>query len=491
MARHWKFGAKVILFIIITLSLIVNVNYVLTPKKYYDNNWPTTTGYKGFYQMPQNCVDVFYLGSSHAASGLCPQVTYDNYGIRSYNLGCEQQNMLVSYYWLKEALKYQNPKVVVLDTYMLFERKHEEALNSAESCTRMAIDAMKWSDVKWEAISAICENDDKQTFNSYLFKNVRFHTRWTSLSEQDFTFNNIEEHYELKGYAPFNDRNEKNGAAYQPYSNFDKETLAETKPLMQEYLDRIYQLCVEKNIQLLLIKTPASNWDISNHNTVQKYADEKGIPFYDFNIDELYDECGFVFRKDMCDNGHANIWGAEKISICLANIIHNTCNITATDYYEPWEDTHDYYERIVDECRLKYITDLDEYIDAIHKEQYTVLISTQFDMTGFMDDDVKNSFSRLGLDLNSNPYDGYYAAISDYNTVQAVSHDILKYYGSTRNKILDFSIISGGWDAGSTCSIKIDNTEYAKQLDGLNIVVYSNETRKVIDSAIYDGSLHR
>ena len=491
MIKHWKFGAKIIIFTVIMAILIAEVNYVLTPKKYFDNTWPTTSAYKGFYQMQENSIDVLYFGSSHTASGICPQVVYNNYGIRSYNLGCEQQNILVSYYWLKEALKYQTPKVVVLDTYMLFEYNHVEALNTAESCTRMAMDAMKWSDNKHEAIRAICENDDNQTYNSYLFKNIRFHTRWTSLSEQDFTFNSMEEHYELKGYTALVDRGKNVYMDYQPYSDFDRESKAEMKPLMQEYLNKIYQLCKDENIQLLLVKTPSTEWNTYKHNTVQDYADENGILFLDFNTSEVYNQCGFVYSEDMHDNGHANIWGAEKMSLYLASIIYEKYEVGGGEYFEQWSDTNDYYERVFEDCELKYLTDLDEYIDAINKDRYTVLIATQYDMTGFMNDDAKTSFGKLGLDVTAEQFDGYYAAISDYNTVQAVGHDTLRYSGSTRNKMIDFSILSGGWDAGSACSITINNVEYAKKWNGLNIVVYSNEMRKVVDSVVYNGSLNR
>ena len=79
----------------------------------------------------------------------------------------------------------------------------------------------------------------------------------------------------------------------------------------------------------------------------------------------------------------------------------------------------------------------------------------------------------------------------DYNTVECAGHELLKYSGSTRDKLQNFSIVSGGYDAGAQCSIKIGNTEYAKNWNGFNIVVYSEETRKVLDTAVYNGELRR
>ena len=36
------------------------------------------------------------------------------------SIGARQQSLLVSYFWLMEALRYQSPSVVVPDTYICF-----------------------------------------------------------------------------------------------------------------------------------------------------------------------------------------------------------------------------------------------------------------------------------------------------------------------------------------------------------------------------------
>jgi hypothetical protein len=490
MIKHWKFALKVVCFMAIIGILVLTANYILTPKKYYDNTWPTTTTYKGFYQMQENSIDVLFFGSSHAASCFNPQEVYNNYGIRSYNLGCEQQNVMVSYYWLKEALRYQSPKIVVLDTYMLFEYHRYDALNTAESCTRMAMDAMKLSGVKLSAIKDICENDESQSFNSYIFKNIRFHTRWTSLTEQDFSFKNIETHYELKGYAPLSTRY--NNTSYAPYSEYNTDDTAEMVPLMQEYLDKMVDLCADNNIKLVLVKTPTTAWSISKHNTIIKYAEDNGIYFWDFNDKGIYDACGFVFSEDMHDNGHGNIWGAKKISIYLASQFYELFGIGSGDYYEQWLNTKGYYERVYEDCELHNITDINEYINNLQKSRYTVLITSKYDTSYFITGDLTDKFRELGLDFSINKYESYYAVISGGEVVaEKHSPNSLTYYGSTRNNKTDYVITSTNYNTGDSCSVKINNTEQSKNQNGINIVVYSNETMKVVDSIYYNGSIGR
>lgn len=493
MIKHWKFGIRVLVFVTILVLLISEINYILMPKKYFDDNWPTTSTYKGFYQMKADSIDVLFLGSSHAAAAFNPQVIYDNYGIGSYNLGCEEQNLLVSYYWLKEALKYQSPKVVVLDTFMVFNHKGYEALNTPEACTRMAMDAMKWSEVKWNAIKDICDNDENQLFNSYLFKNIRFHTRWTYLQENDFSFRELEKHYELKGYAPLSMRGTDVDTDYLPYEQVDTETYMEMMPLMKEYLDKIVDLCKTDNITLVLTKCPTTLWNISKHNTVNEYAREKEIYFWDFNEKELYDASGFVFGQDMNDNGHSNIWGAEKLSLYVGDTFSRSFEVKGCDCSEQWSETAGYYQQVFSDCKLQYIVDLPEYIDAINQPRYTVLIGSKYDITYCMNEEAKSAFAKLGLDLSTEQFEGYYAAISGYGIIEGKGRGKLLYSGSVRNNMVDFTISSEqtGVMTGNSCSIKINNIEYAKDLNGVNIVVYSNETRKVVDSVVYDGQLHR
>jgi hypothetical protein len=351
MRKHAGFAIRVACFVLLTGFIVSIVNYILSPKKYYDDEWPTTATYKGFYQMQKDTIDVLFLGSSHAASSFNPQEVYNSYGIKSYNIGCEGQSVLVSYYWLKEAIKYQSPKFVVFDTFMLFDHNDDNPLNSSEACTRMAIDAMNMSTVKLNAANDICKYDNSQSFYSYIFKNIRFHSRWTMLKEQDFNYKNLEKHYELKGYTVLTHRI--GNPYYEPNSESDYVSCGyeEMLPLMEMYLDKIVDLCNENNISLILVKTPIYKWESERHNTLERYASEKGIYFYDFNDIQVYEDSGLVYLDDMSDNdGHSNIWGAQKMSTYIAGLLYNSFGLTGGDGYEQWMDTMEYYSNIYEAC---------------------------------------------------------------------------------------------------------------------------------------------
>ena len=89
MLKHGKYTLKAISFTLLMVVVVVYVNNILVPKKYFDNMWPTTTTYKGFYQMQPGTVDVLFFGSSHAASGFNPQIVYNNWYFGHFHMNME------------------------------------------------------------------------------------------------------------------------------------------------------------------------------------------------------------------------------------------------------------------------------------------------------------------------------------------------------------------------------------------------------------------
>ncbi|WP_026666439.1 hypothetical protein [Butyrivibrio sp. FC2001] len=490
MKKHCTFAIRVVIFALLSCVVITLVNYVITPKKYIEDLWPTTTTFKGFYKMDRDSIDVLFLGSSHAAAAFNPQVIYDKYGITSYNLASEQQNLVVSYYWLKEALRYQKPTAVVLDTYMLYTFEPSEPLNTSEAFTRMAMDAMKWSGVKWEAIHDICRLDTSQTVNSFIFQNVRFHNRWMDLNENDFEFISYENHYELKGFSALSQKGTSD-SEFEPILVSNLEAYAEPEELMMQYLDKIVILCEDNDIDLILTKTPSESWDENRHNTIQEYANTHNVDFCDFNEYIAYEGSEFDFAKDMNDNWHTNIWGAKRVSKYIAGLLQEDYAVEGEHYDAQYASTEDYYQHVLTDCKISNIKDINEYVEEIDHPRYTVLVAAKTDMTFCATDEVKKAFHKLGFDLTSDEYDGYYAVKNDEEVSQDSGQDILHFVGSARNNLVDYSITSKGYYAGNDCSIKIDDVEYAKQGEGINIVIYCNDTRRVIDSVVYDGTMNR
>lgn len=318
MKKSFYFAKGMALALILTACMMWT-NRILLPKYTSSDGWPTTSTFLKFYELDKDSVDVLFLGSSHMAAAVNPIQLGEEFGIRAYNLSSEQQNLFVSYYWLREALRFQKPETVVLDCYFL-ERISFEPMNSEESFIRKSLDYMKWSAVKREAVGELCRADKGQSEVSYYLTNIRFHERWKSLTRTDFaSYREIADHDGLNGYKRLAETYGEDD--YVPLVDGSDRTMGAFAEPMGTYLDKIRTLCSENDIELILIMTPYFYEDAGLHNAISAYAQEKQVAFYDFNEEKLYHALNYNFREDNCEKSHVNENGASKITSYLGRIL--------------------------------------------------------------------------------------------------------------------------------------------------------------------------
>lgn len=485
MKKHILYVAKGLVFAALALAALAAINAMSVPK-YLNSDFPTSTNFLGFYEMEENTVDVLFLGSSHTMSAFSPQELYDRFGIRSYNLGSQEQNLLLSYYWLREALRFQRPQVVVLDTYLCFEFMADEPLNSSEVTIRRALDHMRWSGVKWEAVCDICARDQAQSVSSYIFPNIRYHDRWLSdLKEADFTPWDWPAFYQLKGYALVTDY--PSTADYQPFQPDSSGESTPMLPVMEEYLGKIADLCREEGIRLLLVKTPTTAADAGKYNAIAAFARARGLDYYDFNEASLYEQLDYDFASDNREWSHVNHWGAVKLCGYLGGILTEDCGVAPVQDRQ-WEDSRPFYEDMVENAELQRTTDLTAYLEALRRERYTVFLVAKDDASASLTPAMLRGLADLGLetDLAGRLHSSFYAVVSPEGVREELGEQALAASGSFRGGLSVYSVSSAGFHCGNACSIVIDGQEYAKNRRGLNIVVYDSSCKKVVDSVCFD-----
>ena len=344
-------------FVCVLAVSLFGINKILEPKYTVKNSdWPTTSTYNQFYGMERDSVEVLFLGASIAANAFVPQEIYNDYGITSYNLASEQQSVFLSYYWLKEALRYQKPKLVVLELEFMNNYHPECAINTWESLTRKCIDPMRWSVNKAKAVHKICKLDKEQSELSYYLTNIRFHSRWSEVGPEDFDLEAASK-APFKGYAPIVDMGPKEYEAFVPDARDDE--MAEFPPLMQEYLDRIVSLCEAEGIELMLVNLPGATMDDAIYNTHVAYAREHGLYYVNLCLPEHVAGIGAVLPEENFVY-HQNVWGAEKTSRYLGGLICEHYGVETSDdsdggsgLFEPavdqqYEDTRDEYQEMLD-----------------------------------------------------------------------------------------------------------------------------------------------
>lgn len=472
---------KCVLFLLILLCSLTAINKVLVPKYILKNStWPTTSSYRQFYKMEPNSIDVLFFGSSVCVNAFIPQEIYNDYGIRSYNLGSEQQSIFLSYYWLKEALRSQKPQVVVLDTKFMWDLHPENPINTTEGLTRKCLDPMHYSDVKKEAVHNLCELDKTQSELSYYLTNIRFHSRWSELAEYDIDSEMVDTS-ELKGFAPTTDNGPE---AYTTYEQNDAEITMEFPEVMQEYLDKTVDLCKENGITLILVSLPGNEMNDAANNTYTAYAHEKGIDYYNLCSTSYYNQIGAVLPEENVI-GHENIWGAIKTSKFIGGLLSEKYAVNSvTD--DQYEQTKSFYEEVITSSNLVRITSPVDYLETINNPNYMVFMAGHGDFN--LSDTIKSKMHERGIATDSYEKNSFYVALTDGGVIENSSSDeVINYTGSFRDKRSIFTLTSGCQNVGATSVINIEGIDYSKHITGLNIVVYDMKMKYVIDQVCING----
>ena len=299
------------LCIILTAVLLLGLAQALLQPKYM------TVSKEGaliaeYYNESNLSHDVLFIGDCEVYEGFTPPTLWEEYGITSYIRGSAQQLAWHSYYLLEEMLTYETPKVVVFNVLAL---KYGEP--QSEAYNRLNLDGMKLSASKLRAILA--SMTEEESFASYLFPLLRFHSRWKELSAEDFR------------YWFHRDTVSHNGYLMQTEIRGGRSEITPvplTDPSLpkasMEYLEKMRALCEEKGVTFVLIKAPTNDWKYHWYDEwdaqIQDYAQQHRLHYYNFI--PLCEEIGIDWSTDTYDVGaHLNVYGAEKLTSYFGAIL--------------------------------------------------------------------------------------------------------------------------------------------------------------------------
>ena len=482
-----KHVIKTIAFVLIAAVVILVLNKRIEPKFIYSNSfWPVTSTYEQFYEMEKNSVDVIFLGSSVVENAFIPQTMYDTYGIRSYNLGSEQQSILLSWWWLNEALKYQSPKVVVLDSRFLFPIHEENPINTVETLTRKCIDPMRFSANKIKAVHDICTRDPSQNELSYYLTNIRYHDRWTELAPEDID-KTAYRPAQLKGYGI---STLAAAGEWVPFVPQDTDAREEVDPLMKEYLDKIKDLLAERGIKLILISLPGDDFTEAMQNTVAEYAEQTGTDYYNFNREDIINAIGAELPAENVLI-HMNLQGAAKTSNWFGGVLSEQYGVPSVSDSQ-WEETEAFYQQAVLGANVQRATDVYAYLNTIAFGDYTIFMSGKEDCSSALDQNLQYLLFQLGIMNEIPPGDSFCAILSKDNQQMAIGDEDQTLDGVIKNSagiLVDYHIGSGGSFASHSSTIVINGKEYSCNDAGLNIVIYDNLRNMVIDSVCFNTGI--
>ncbi len=293
-------------------------------------------------QAEKKTVDVFILGSSHVINGINPVQLFDEHGIAAYNLGGYGSVLLSSYWQYRLALAYNQPKMVIIDAYMLendIRYIDDENANVTSDELHLNIDRFPLSRTKIAAIDDMFGIKEKKY--PYLFDFIIYHDRWKELEADDFK--------RVTGTANINtlmgaEMTYEVNSAGLSYTDFGAGTL-DRETVGTQYLRRLIEDCQMRGIDVVVMTVPflAMQENQAAAHTANNIAAEYGVPSINMlEIPGLVD-----YDVDFMDAGHMNILGATKVTKYLGDWLSENSDLPdhrGDPNYSAWQDGLDEFK---------------------------------------------------------------------------------------------------------------------------------------------------
>lgn len=456
---------RTVVFLLLFVMIMYKIHDIFS-YKYSDGIYSLTS----FYELPKDSVDVLVLGSSHAFAGINPAVMWEEQGIASFDLCGSGQLMWNTYYYLKEALKTQRPKLVVLEAYKLVD----ETVYADDANVIKNVSGLKLSKEKIDALQASVTKERQIEIG---FEYIQYHNRYKSLTSEDFLPNRgLGEYRSWKGYGLY--------YTMQPYEKTEISSDCGYTKLPQrqeEYYRKIMELCIEEDLPLLVVVNPFSSyddWHQGLYNEAKRIAGEYGVPFV--NLNEPENNLVMNWETDFADPGHLSYIGSERLSHYLTEYITENYEIPDRrnddeSIYGSWEDNAMTYRNNLWSYGLAEICDLNEYAQTLAgiSENYVIIINVKGPI-----DEAENAFTNM-LDFWKIPYDKEYDdrawVISD-DGIECVMATTQGCFWSKQYESKELVIDANGIYYDGRCN-------YQKSDDCVNVVVFDELNCRVADAA--------
>lgn len=308
--RKRKWIVPVVIFLLIFFVGSYGAAWLLMPARTeYGATWET------YRQEPRDSIDVLYFGSSLAYCNIVPGVIWEETGITSYVMAGPEQTIPITYSYIKETCRTQNPKVIAIEVTGMFYPQYA-------SFTKANITYMPLSLNRVEATLNAAEPELR---GGLLFPILDYHSLWTSVSLTDIKAHLNPGRDIFAGYTYLEKIEPQSGITVRGY-RADTENYARNL----EYLQRIYEYCQRHDIQLLLFITPTTG-RVAEPALTQLKADIatlENAQFVDFN--DTISALNIEDSTDWYDFIHFNCRGAEKFSRYLGQYLRDELGLTET-----------------------------------------------------------------------------------------------------------------------------------------------------------------
>lgn len=342
---------------------------------------------KAYRGEPRDSIDTVFIGNSDIYRAISPVDLFQQTGITSAIAGRPNKQLSEVPGDIRDILRYQNPKTIVLETDCMFSGTNPgfkkgisplEAEAAKVDVAGQAPSKAKAADVAGQAPSkakatdvagqappkakasahqnifdkckALLQEGDSAFLAAlnYKFPLVKYHDNWKHLKLTAFLQPRGKYHFSNKGMAyantvkayPF-------GNEYMQLSGGKHAMLSEEK---LDQFQKIYDLCDRNGVRLVLLTVPSANtWNKGKSDTVKQLAKKYDLTYYDYNR-QL--PAGFDWATDSKDGGnHLNYAGASAVTKDLAKKLTDDLTMSPTsltkEQKQQWKKDYEHFHKSI------------------------------------------------------------------------------------------------------------------------------------------------
>ncbi len=278
--------------------------------------------------MDDDTLDAVMVGSSHVGMNIDNAQLWEENGIASYNVWGGMQPVWNSYFYLKECIETQKPKVAMVDVFMAGTTVDF----STKAVAMKNITTMPWGMNRINASLASFES--WQDAVEAMWGMPYYHNRFDELTEDD-----------LRGRYGWDDEEiptvHQTSDVVTPIELLDYRAITDTLPLTEKnekYIRKIINLCKANDVELVLMVAPyqATEEECKRLNRVEEIAREEGVTV--LNYLKLWQDVGIDPATDFYDIGHFNNAGIKKFTTLIGQYLQDNYNLQdrRADASHPW-----------------------------------------------------------------------------------------------------------------------------------------------------------
>lgn len=365
---------RVICFCLLFVILFVFLSGAFIPRTGTTEDGMESRISKAYRGEPRDSIDTVFIGNSDIYRAISPVDLFHQTGITSAIAGRPNKQLSEVPGDIRDILRYQNPKTIVLETDCMFSGTNPgfkkgisplEAEAAKVDVTDQAPSKATNADVAGQAPSKATNAPQQNIFDkckallqegdsaflaalNYKFPLVKYHDNWKHLKLTTFLQPRGKYHFSNKGMAyantvkayPF-------GNEYMQLSGGKHAMLSEEK---LDQFQKIYDLCDRNGIRLVLLTVPSANtWNKGKSDTVKQLAKKYDLTYYDYNR-QL--PAGFDWVTDSKDGGnHLNYAGASAVTKDLAKKLTDDLALNPTsltkEQKQQWKKDYEHFHKSI------------------------------------------------------------------------------------------------------------------------------------------------